>query len=447
MNKKITIVGAREFGNKILPAIRDFALEARVCTPVSLMALKLGCRDTDLVIIDRDYFKTISGLRDEYSRFLKHLRTEFIVCSSGKNKADIRKIILSGAADVILKPASIREVKLRVDAVFNRKPKLACLGGGTGLFNLLMGLKELKNLLVTSLVSTSDDGNSSGKLKAIFGVLPPGDIRRSLVALSTAPQLMNDVMQYRFQTGAGLNGHSFGNLFLTALSEIKGGMCEAVRGLGDLLNINGFVFPATATNTNLCAEFEDGTIVRGESKIDLCEKRKETLKIVRCWHDPACAADMNAYAAILNADFVTIGPGDLFTSVITDLLIQDIRKALLETKAKKIYLCNVMTKPGETSGFTAADHVREILNYLKKDVLDYVIIPDMSGVSCAALQQYARKHQRPVSFGGAKELRRLTKAKVILADVVHQTELVRHDSQKIARAIESIINTKQKRRK
>lgn len=446
MNKRLLLVGTSKFGNEIKPLARGIALEISLISHNELSSQKFYRKDADLIIVERDSSISLTT----WTKLLQVLKTskiKYIVYSSRKAKEEIDLATQAGATDVMLKPISHGEFKLRLEALFNSKNRISCLGGGTGLFNLLRGLKDLDDVLLTSIVSTSDDGASSGRLKTMFGILPPGDIRRSLVALSTAPQLMNDVMQYRFQSGRGLRGHSFGNLFLTALTNIKGNMSDAVRGLGDLLNINGVVFPIATTNTTLCAKFENGKIVCGESKIDLCKGRKGNLKIIRCWHDPKPVCDINAYAAILNSDFVTIGPGDLFTSVITNLLIEDVRKAVVKTSAKKIYICNLMTKPGETYGYTATDHVKEILKYLKEDALDYVIIPNMKHLSRKAAEQYAKKGQYPVVDGEMAILRKLTKAKIIMANVAHQIELVRHDAQKISGEIEKIIKSQKPERK
>jgi uncharacterized cofD-like protein len=249
---------------------------------------------------------------------------------------------------------------------------------------------------------------------------------------------MNEVMQYRFP-GGELKGHSFGNLFLTALANLKGDMADAVRAMGDILNIQGIVLPAAETPATLCAQFEDGTVVRGESKIDLAEERHPDLRIRKIWHEPASECDRNAYAAILNADLVTIGPGDLYTSVVTNFAIRRLREAVAKSRAPKVYVCNLMTKPGETSGFDAAEHVREMVRYLGGDALDYVILSN-TRLSKRAIRGYAKMNQSPVEPRGLDRLARITKAKVIVADVGHETELVRHDSLKLAAEIEKIVH-------
>lgn len=176
-------------------------------------------------------------------RAIQQSKKDFIVVSSCKRTNVVLEAKDFDAADYITKPFHYREFIARLNAIINKKTRISCIGGGTGLFNLLLGLKTLPDILLTFIVSMTDDGGSSGRLRASFGVLPPGDVRRSLVALSNAPEFMNQVMQYRFEKGQELSGHSFGNLFLTVLAEIKGTMLEAIKGLGDILNIQGIVFP------------------------------------------------------------------------------------------------------------------------------------------------------------------------------------------------------------
>jgi uncharacterized cofD-like protein len=373
----------------------------------------------------------------EYESVLDVLKTSkkcFILLTSDKN---IKCVLLAkkmGASDLIIKPYNEREFIARFNATLYKKVRISCIGGGTGLLNLLMGLKTIPNVLLTSIVSISDDGGSSGRLRASFGILPPGDIRRSLVALSNAPDLMNQVMQFRFEKGDELIGHNFGNLFLTALAEIKGSIIEAVKELADILYIQGIVLPIAKSQTTLCAEFDDGNVVKGESGIDLCEDRDPKLAIKKLWHEPPQECDIDAYSCIMNSDILTIGPGDLFTSVITNLVIKNVTDAIKKTKAKKVYACNLMTKPGETTDFDVCRHVKEVVDYLGGDHLDYVIVSNTK-LSDKSIAEYAKKNQAPVQLGGMERLKKITKARIIVADVSHETELVRHDESKIRREI------------
>ncbi len=432
MYKKFLLIGSGNFIEEIKPALSGLALEIEIANSLSEIRPKLKKRDIDLVILDTDSVKNALPV-------LQRLKADFVVLSNKRNINLISRAKAYGAADYILKPYSLRELNLKISALANGRMMVSCIGGGTGLFSLLMGIKNLSGIIPASIVSMTDDGGSSGRLRESFGVLPPGDVRRSLVALSSAPEVMNELMAYRFDKGGCFVGHNLGNLLITALAKIKGSMSNAVSGLGDVLNIQGIVRPASTTRSKLCALFEDGTVVKGESNIDLCEKRSSELRIKDCWHEPESKCDINAYSSIINSDFVIIGPGDLFTSVITNLLIKDIRKAVTGTKAKKIYICNLMTKPGETSNFDAIDHIREILKYLQEDCLDYIVISDNNRLSMDAVLRYSVKGQFPVKVGSIREIRKITKAKIIVADVAHERELIRHDSEKIKDVIFEII--------
>ncbi|MDP3791746.1 MAG: uridine diphosphate-N-acetylglucosamine-binding protein YvcK [Candidatus Omnitrophota bacterium] len=439
MYKKFLLIGSENFVDEIKPALSELALEIEIAQDYQEIVSVLRKKSIDIVLFDADHYPLKSSSLQKIFKLLKQSKKEFVVFSGIKNISTVLKAGEIGSSDYILKPYNFRELSLRLTAILNHRKKIVCLGGGTGLFNLLMGLKNLPDVLPISVVSTTDDGGSSGKLRESFGVLPPGDVRRSLVALSTAPEAMNDIMTYRFTEGGCFVGHSLGNLLLTALTKIKGSMSLAVSGLSDILNIQGIVLPVAITKSKLCALFEDGTVIKGESNIDLGKGRPPDLRIKKCWHEPPPKCNPNSFASIINADIVIMGPGDLYTSVITNLLIGDIRQAVTGTKSKKFYICNIMTKPGETSDFTALDHIKEIVKYLKQDCLDYVIISDNSSLSKGALLRYSRKKQFPVQVGDISEIKRITNAKIIIADVAHETELIRHDNQKIADCLIKII--------
>ena len=443
MRKDILVIGGNNFLSDVKTMLSPLGMEAEPAKNYSEIRAKLKNKNINVIIFDDSWCRRDNDLRDKALKILQKTKKDFIVVSSKRKTESVSSARKSGAADYIIKPYNWREFTARFNAVINKKTRISCIGGGSGLFTLLMGLKNLPDVLLTSIVSTSDDGGSSGRLKASFGMLPPGDIRRSLVALSNAPQIMNRLVQYRFRKGGGIKGHSFGNLLLTALTEIKGSVSEAVRQIGDILNIRGIVLPVAVTKTTLCALFEDGTVIKGESRIDLGKGRDVKLRIKKCWHEPEPKCDINAYASILNSDIVTIGPGDLFTSVVTNLLIKDIRKAILKTAAKKVYICNLMTKPGETTGYNAIAHVKEIIKYLGHDCLDYVIISDTK-LSGKAVRKYSKKQQFPVKRGDIREIAKITKAKIIVADVGCKTELIHHNSAKIKKEIRKIIGHSEK---
>jgi uncharacterized cofD-like protein len=436
---KLLTIGDEAFQREIAGILFRLSVDTECAQHEEEIREKLRWDDIDAAVFDYDrYYSPDREKRLALVRTIANSRRPFIFVSSLRDPAVIAEARAEGAADYILRPYNQREFILRFNALVQRKVRVACIGGGTGLFTLLLGLKTVPEALLTSIVSMSDDGGSSGKISQTFGILPPGDIRRSLVALSNAPELMNQIMQHRFEKQGEFQGHSFGNIFLTVLAEVKGSMSEAVRALSDILNIQGIVLPAAKTPTSLVARFEGGIVVKGESRIDLGTGRAPELQIESLWHEPAPECDADAYSSILSADVVTIGPGDLFTSVLTNLAIKNLGEAVVNTKAKKIYICNLMTKPGETYGFRAPDHAREIVRYLGKDCLDAVLLSNTT-VSAESSEEYARKGQTLVAAGEAEEWKKITKAEIIASDIGNETELVRHDSQKLKNAIWKII--------
>lgn len=252
----------------------------------------------------------------------------------------------------------------------NRGPKIVAIGGGTGLSTMLKGIKKITNNL-TAVVTVGDDGGSSGKLREEMGVLPPGDIRSCIAALADDEDLVAKLFQYRFTDCEGLKGHSFGNLFLTAMCSITGNMVKAVQESSKVLYIRGRVLPSTLDDMRLVAEMTDGTIIKGESNIP---ESKKTIK--RLFTEPAnCKALDDVIYAINDADLIILGPGSLYTSVIPNLLISDISKAVSNSKAKKIYVCNIMTQPGETDGFAVSDHLKTLISHSKcEKIVDAVLV-------------------------------------------------------------------------
>lgn len=240
----------------------------------------------------------------------------------------------------------------------NYGPKIVAVGGGTGLSTMLKGIKKITNN-ITAVVTVGDDGGSSGRLRQEMGILPPGDIRNCIAALADDEDLVTKLFQYRFKTGEGLEGHSFGNLFLTALCSITGNMVRAVQESAKVLNIRGRVLPSTLDDMKLAAEMEDGTVIEGESNIPESGK-----KIKRLFTQPSsCKPLPEVIDAISDADLIILGPGSLYTSVIPNLLIKDISEAISKSCAKKIYVCNIMTQPGETTGYSASEHIQAILDH------------------------------------------------------------------------------------
>ncbi len=312
----------------------------------------------------------------------------------------------------------------------SKGPKIVVVGGGTGLSNLLRGLKKYSNN-ITAIVTVADDGGSSGRLRREIGVLPPGDIRNCLSALADEEKLLTELFQYRFEAGDGLVGHSFGNLFLTALSEITGDLEQAVNASSHVLAIRGKVLPATLTDVSLWAELEDGRIIQGESKIPEARGRIRHFGCIPA-NPPALPS---AIRAIKEADYIIIGPGSLYTSIIPNFLVPEIREAIAKVSVPRIYVCNIMTQLGETEGYTVADHIRAIDNICGYKMFDAVLAHRKSP-SPKSLQKYARENSHPV-FLDREDVAQLGR-RIVLANVMDEdpeTGYVRHDPYQLARVL------------
>ena len=311
----------------------------------------------------------------------------------------------------------------------NKGAKIVAIGGGTGLSMLLKGIKKYTNN-ITAVVTVGDDGGSSGRLREELGILPPGDIRNCIAALADDENLITELFQYRFKNGEGLEGHSFGNLFLTALCAITGNMVKAVKESSNVLNIRGVVLPATLDDMKLAAESTDGTIVNGESNIPEVHK-----KIKRLFTEPAvCRALPEVIAAIQNADLIILGPGSLYTSVIPNLLVSGVVDAITESTAKKIYVCNIMTQPGETDDYTVASHVNALISHAKgRRIVDAVLVNDSLPENIS--EGYAKSGSIPVKL----DIENLipTGVTVVSQKLIEENKqgLVRHSSHRVARAV------------
>jgi uncharacterized cofD-like protein len=314
--------------------------------------------------------------------------------------------------------------------------KVVAIGGGTGTYTVLSGLKQ-RDVELTAIVSMADDGGSSGVLRDEFGHLPPGDVRRCLVALSAEPAsgMLRRLFEYRFNRGHGLNGHSFGNLLLTALTEITGSPDGAIQEAAQILNVRGRVLPVTLTNAQLCARLEDGTIIRGETNIDLRRVRPH-LRILDVYLDPPARAYPAALEAIAEADIVVIGPGDLYTSVIPNLLVEGIPEAIARTRGKVIYVCNLMTKHGETDGYAACDFISEIERYLgTSEGVDAMLVSE-DNLPADLLERYTREQSFPVKPEVAACQRLVPQ--VVVGALAAPGVLWRHDPDVLAEAILSL---------
>jgi len=325
--------------------------------------------------------------------------------------------------------------------------RVVSIGGGHGLSALLEGLRKYTRapdaagprIDITAVVTVTDDGGSSGRLRREFDVLPPGDIRNCMVALSEDGALLSKLFQYRFKAGHGLKGHSFGNLFLTALTEITGDFPDAVRSSAEVLKIAGRIFPSTAANVSLEAVLDDGKVVRGESRISRSSRRIREIRLQPNRVRPL----KETLDAIARADLITFGPGSLFTSVIPNLLVSGIPKAIRRSRALKTYFVNLMTQPGETTNFSASDHVLAVYGHAGGKLLDSVVV-STSRISPALRSRYAEQNATPIDNDIA--VLEQMGLDVIGADLLQKGRKVRHDPDAIARVAVELAASARKRR-
>lgn len=336
-----------------------------------------------------------------------------------------------GAITEVLMPEGNEELvdRLMTHRRLHRGPKIVVVGGGTGLSTLLRGLKTY-SANITAIVTVADDGGSSGRLRREIGVLPPGDIRNCLAALADEEKLLTELFQYRFRAGDGLVGHSFGNLFLTVMSEVTGDLERAIAASSKVLAIRGQVLPSTLSDMRLWAELADGRRIEGESNITEAQG-----KIVRIGctptHPPALP---KALQAIAEADFIIIGPGSLYTSIIPNLLVPEITEAISKRQIPRLYICNIMTQPGETDGFAVSDHIRKLDEICGCRLFDVVLVQRTSP-SAQSLIRYAKENSHPVFFD--REAVMQLGRRAILANVMDEDEqgLVRHNSDRLSRIL------------
>ena len=308
--------------------------------------------------------------------------------------------------------------------------KIVVLGGGTGLSSLLRGLKQYTRN-ITAVVAVTDDGGSSGTLRRELGVLPPGDIRNCLVALSEQENLMSQLFQYRFPAEGSLAGHSFGNLFITAMSSLAGGFDGGIAYASKVLAIRGEVLPATLSPVTLQAVLADGKIIDGESNITRSNAKIREI----CIRPGPPPAGPRVLEAIRSADAIVIGPGSLYTSIIANFLVRGIVSALRRATVPRIYVANIMTQPGETSAYSLADHVAALEKHAGGRMVDFVVA-NTAKLPPVLARRYAREESYPVVVN----LRSGRGIKVVKADLLSRVEYARHDSENLAAAIFSVIS-------
>ncbi|MEX1063927.1 MAG: uridine diphosphate-N-acetylglucosamine-binding protein YvcK [Candidatus Paceibacterota bacterium] len=319
-------------------------------------------------------------------------------------------------------------------AARKKNKRVVVIGGGTGTFVVLSALRG-SPIELSSIVSMADNGGSTGRLRDQYGVLPPGDIRCSLVALSGADLILRELFNYRFSSG-DLKEHNFGNIFLSALEKITGSFDEAVKEASRILNIKGSVVPVTLDNVNLQARLASGLVIKGETNIDI-PKHDPTVAIEEVWLEPQAGINPQAKKDILSADMIVIGPGDLFTSIIPNFLVGGVASAVKRSRAKKVFVCNLMTKLGETHGFKAQDFITTLERYLGKGVLDYVIF-NRKKPSVKVLSEYQKENSHFVDIGGLDM--KSKKPKYILADLIDSGKLIRHSlNGQLAEALLSLL--------
>ena len=315
-------------------------------------------------------------------------------------------------------------------AQLNKGPKIVVIGGGTGLSVLLRGLKLFSNN-ITAVVTVFDTGGSSGRLRKELGVLPPGDIRNCLVALADEEPLMERLFQYRFSNGS-LEGHNFGNLFITAMSEVSGNFVKAIEKSSEVLAIQGRVLPSSLANVTLSAKMKDGEIIRGENNISHRGKIIDKVYL----ESPSVLPLPETLRAIKQAEAIILGPGSLYTSIICNLLVKNIPEAINESKAKRIYICNIMTQPGETDYYSASQHLKEVNKYLGLNSIDYIIV-NSKVIDNKLKEKYSKEGAYQVVIDKSEILN--MGVKLISEDLCCKQNLARHNSDKLAKVIMNVI--------
>lgn len=323
-----------------------------------------------------------------------------------------------------------------VDLIYEKRklgkgPAVTVIGGGHGLSVLLRGIKQATSN-VTAVVTVADDGGSSGRLREELGIIPPGDLRNCLVALADTEPLMEKLFQHRFGGQSELAGHSFGNLFIAAMTEVTGDIETALQESSKVLAVKGHVLPASNEHVRLDAVMDDGSVVQGESHITAANKK---IKHVRLYPEDVKPV-APALQAIMEADAIVLGPGSLYTSIMPNLLVNGVADAIRKSAAVKIYICNVMTQPGETDGYTASMHAKAIIEHAGRGIIDYVLV-NSTPVSQKMKDYYASKGAAPVVVDG--EALNGLGVGFIKEDLINETDVIHHDPEKLSRAVMKMV--------
>ena len=318
--------------------------------------------------------------------------------------------------------------------MLKRRPRIVVIGGGTGLSTLLRGLKYY-TANITAIVNMVDDGGSSGRLRREMGILPPGDLRQCIVALADAEPLMTRLFEHRFPSGNSLEGHNFGNLFITALRDITGNFEHAIHESSRVLVVRGQILPSTLTDVTISAEYEDATHMHGESQI--AKQHKRIKRVYLTPENPV--AYLPALNAIREADMIVVGPGSLYTSLLPNLLVPDIAHAIKTSTAMKVLITNVSTEPGETDGFSVADFVQVISDHVGANLFEYIL-------ANGEFRAMESRKSSPVAVDQALVALQQQCIKVMVADIVDRDNPLRHDSAKVTAALMTLFNNARKSR-
>ena len=378
------------------------------------------------------FIELISALLETIATFVPNYISGPIAIALGLFLIFLGQSRTVGSISEVLNPDQDKELidVLTTHRKLVKGPKIVAIGGGTGLSTLLRGIKTY-SANISAIVTVADDGGSSGRLRREQGMLPPGDIRNCLAALADEEKLLTELFQYRFSAGEGLTGHSFGNLFLSAMNKVTGDLEQAIYASSKVLAVRGQVLPATLADMQLVAEMEDGQIIKGESQITEAGGKIHRLGC-HPENPPALPA---AVKAIEEADLILIGPGSLYTSIIPNLLVPEIREALQRSQAPSLYICNIMTQPGETDDYTVSDHIRAI-DKVSSHPLFKAVLGHSRSPSPTSLERYAAEQSHPV-YVDREEISNL-KRRLVLANVMFEDpEIghVRHDPYRLGKAI------------
>ncbi len=429
--KKIDMLGLRKWFDMIV--IHDIEKDPPRKLIFRDILKKLGLKPEEVVSVgDRIHSEIkicnelgISTVRILHGRF-RHMKP--------KNELEEPDYEIKKIGEI---PKILKTMKTKTNGL-----KIVAIGGGTGLPAVLEGLKKHTNN-ITAIVTVTDSGRSSGKIRNEFKILPPGDIRNCLIALSDSEKLLKELFQYRFKTNNDFNGMNFGNLFITALAKTTGGFEEAIREVSKILKIKGRVLPSTLADTHLCAELEDGTVV--EQEFNVRKPGKPPIKKVFLKPEKTEPLE-EALDAIKEADMIVLGPGSLFTSIITNLLVKGLSEAVARSRAKKIYIANIMTQPGQTDGFSLSDHVNTLESYLGQGVLDFVLVNSQMPPE-NLLEKYRKAGAEIVRIDEEKIKNK--KIKLIKENLIENVgerrqlwekeDLLRHDPDRLAHALLKIV--------